>query len=248
MTLRSLSSFLISYSLLALPVWTPARAEDDASPVDALRAYLLAKVAGDLSAHYSVEGDLQLDLLRPWALPVAANGSVGEMAEWSVKLLEYPNALSSSLLLRVRLTGPGRFVREDTLQCRGQLWRDAWVVQTPADRGAFFDPTGCDVRRIDAFRDREAVPASFANTTDWSYLRPVPAGRLLMWRDLARRALVRKGSVIEVAAVDGPLQITLKALAMQDGGKGETVRVRNLESRREFAALVVSENRAQVRF
>lgn len=35
---------------------------------------------------------------------------------------------------------------------------------------------------------------------------------------------------------------------MQDGGKGETVRVRNLESRREFAALVVGENRAQVRF
>ena len=32
------------------------------------------------------------------------------------------------------------------------------------------------------------------------------------------------------------------------GARGETVRVRNLESKRDFAAKVTAENRAEVRF
>jgi flagella basal body P-ring formation protein FlgA len=97
-------------------------------------------------------------------------------------------------------------------------------------------------------RDREALSTSILQPGDWMFQRSVPAGRLLSWRDVARRALVRKGDVIEVAAVDGSLQVTLKAQALQDGGRGETVRVRNLDSKREFAALVVAPNRAEVRF
>ncbi|HRE80371.1 MAG TPA: flagellar basal body P-ring formation chaperone FlgA [Opitutaceae bacterium] len=235
------------FFLLSLVSASMVRAQTTPVPVvDELRERLLLSLAGDLSTHFNADGELQLDLLRPWSLPSTATMANGK--EWSVKVIEYPSVLASSLLLRVRVAGPAGFVRDDTVQCRAQLWRDAWVVQAPADRGSAFDPSQCDIRRIDALRDREAVPASFVNSSDWSFLRPTPAGKLLTWRDLARRALVRKGDVIEVAAIDGPLQITLKAMAMQDGGKGETVRVRNLESRREFAALVVSENRAQVRF
>lgn len=243
MKLRLQSLFAL---LLVSLGWSVANAQVNPPVNEEVRTQFIAMVASDLSAHFKAEGELQLELLRTWPLPASA--TVESLRSWSVKLIEFPTTLASSLLLRVRVSGPEGFVRDDTLQCRAQLWRDAWVVQTPSDRGAPFDPTQCDIRRIDALRDREAVPATFVNSVDWSYLRPVPAGKLLTWRDLARRALVRKGDVIEVAAVDGPLQITLKAMAMQDGGKGETVRVRNLESRREFAALVVGENRAQVRF
>ncbi|MBP7141301.1 MAG: flagellar basal body P-ring formation protein FlgA [Opitutaceae bacterium] len=220
--------------------------ETASGPVDEVRAQLLSSLAGELTAHFSAEGDLQLELSRPWQ-PVS--GKSGETnTGLAVKLTEFPAALSSTLLLRVRVTEGSQPPREESVLCRAQLWRDAWVAQTPADRGESFDPGRCDVRRIDALRERDAIPASFVNSTDWSYLRPVSAGRLLTWRDISRRALVRKGQVIDVSALDGSLQVNLKALAMQDGGKGETVRVRNIESRREFAALVVGENRAQVNF
>ena len=73
-------------------------------------------------------------------------------------------------------------------------------------------------------------------------------GRVLTWRDVARRALVRKGDLVEVAAIDGPLTVTLKALAMQSGAAGEMVTVRNLESKKDITAQVVAENRVQVRF
>jgi flagella basal body P-ring formation protein FlgA len=40
----------------------------------------------------------------------------------------------------------------------------------------------------------------------------------------------------------------MKALAMENGAQGDTVTVRNPVSQKNFAAVVVDENRAQVRF
>jgi flagella basal body P-ring formation protein FlgA len=44
------------------------------------------------------------------------------------------------------------------------------------------------------------------------------------------------------------LQITMKALALENGARGDTVTLRNPESQKNFAATVVDENRVQVRF
>jgi flagella basal body P-ring formation protein FlgA len=40
----------------------------------------------------------------------------------------------------------------------------------------------------------------------------------------------------------------MKALAMENGAQGDTVTLRNPVSRKDFSALVVDENRVQVRF
>jgi flagella basal body P-ring formation protein FlgA len=40
----------------------------------------------------------------------------------------------------------------------------------------------------------------------------------------------------------------MKALAMENGARGDTITVRNPESRKDIAALVTDENRVQVRF
>ncbi|NBR60006.1 MAG: flagella basal body P-ring formation protein FlgA, partial [Opitutaceae bacterium] len=57
-----------------------------------------------------------------------------------------------------------------------------------------------------------------------------------------------KGDLIEVAAIDGQLQIIMRGLAMENGAAGDTVTVRNPESKRNFAAQVIAENRVQIRF
>jgi flagella basal body P-ring formation protein FlgA len=59
---------------------------------------------------------------------------------------------------------------------------------------------------------------------------------------------VKKGDLVEVSASEGRLLVTLKALAMENGAQGDTVTVRNPESQKNFAAVVVDENRVQVRF
>jgi flagella basal body P-ring formation protein FlgA len=122
-----------------------------------------------------------------------------------------------------------------------------WVARQPVNVGAGFDPALLEPRRTDLLRDRDVLPAS-AGDRSYVFVRAVAAGRALTWRDISRRPLVRKGELVEVSAVDGLLLVTLKALAMENGAQGEIVTLRNPESRKNFSAIVVDENRVQVRF
>jgi flagellar basal body P-ring formation protein FlgA len=133
------------------------------------------------------------------------------------------------------------------LSLRAQVFRDVYVVRTPLERDATFDPSQLDTRRVDVLRERDTVATSDCEG-DFTFAMSVPAGRLLTWRDLAKRALVRKGQVIEVAAVDGTMTITTQALAMENGAAGDSIKVRNLTSKKDFTAYVVAEARAQVHF
>jgi flagella basal body P-ring formation protein FlgA len=68
------------------------------------------------------------------------------------------------------------------------------------------------------------------------------------WRDVVRRPLVRRGQDMEVVATSGALTVTLNGIALNDAASGESVRVRNPDSKKEFVAQVVSESRATIRF
>ncbi len=212
-----------------------------AEPTPLVRDQFLQELSRNLSSHFNLEGDLQLELIRAWSPPA-------QLAEaWNLEILEYPSLPSSSMLVRCRLLADGATAAETTVVLHAVLWRDTWVSRQPLASGSPFDASLLEVRRVDMFRERDALPAAVG---DHSYMmvRAVSAGRLLTWHDIGRRPLVRKGSLVEVSAADGQLLITMKALAMENGAQGDTVTVRNPETRRDFAAKVIDENRVQVRF
>lgn len=211
----------------------------DAAPLDSGR--LLSLAAAELTAHFNLEGELQLELLRPWHAPAP------QAADWRLEVLEFPAAPASSLLLRARLLADGQPAGDVTLVLRASLWRDAWAVREPLTANSLFDAAQLEPRRVDTLRDRDAVPVT-AGDRNYNFTRSVPAGRLLTWRDVARRPLVRKGEIVEVSAADGLLSVTLKGLAMQSGAHGDVVTVRNPDSRKDFSASVIDEKRVQVRF
>jgi flagella basal body P-ring formation protein FlgA len=202
---------------------------------------LLAELTRQLSDHFQVRGELQLELYRPWTSPTGTSSSVEPV------IIDWPTRLASSLSLAVRLQNGGAAVAQFTLLVKVQLLREVWVARTPIERGSNFDPSQLDTRKVDVLLQRETV-ATDSTEADLTYACSVAAGRPLCWRDLTHRSLIRKGQIVEVAAIDGTLTITTKALAMENGAAGDTVKLRNLESKKDFSALVVAEARAQVRF
>ncbi|MEO7414172.1 MAG: flagellar basal body P-ring formation chaperone FlgA, partial [Opitutaceae bacterium] len=205
------------------------------------REEFLGAVTREITSHFRLEGDLQLELLRPWTAPEKT------ATLWETVVLEYPSAASSSMLVRCRELADGASAGEFTLVLRATLWREVWVARQPLALGAVFDPALLDIRRVDAFRERDGLPAA-AGDRSYVISRAVPAGRLLTWHDVARRPLVRKGETVEVSAIQGQLIVTLKGVAMESGAQGEKVTVRNPDSRKDFSATVIDENRVQVRF
>lgn len=217
---------------------TPAFA---AEPAPLTRDLFVAELARDLSSHFNMEGDLQLDFVRPWTPP-------SRLAEaWTLEVLEYPALPSSSMLIRCRVLADGIAVTDSALVLRANLWRDVWVSRQPLTSGSTFDVASLEARRVDLLRERDALPVTVGDRS-YAMARAVGAGRMLTWHDITRRPLVRKGNLVEVSAAEGQLMITMKALAMENGSQGDTVTVRNPESRKDFAAMVVDENRVQVRF
>lgn len=237
-------------SLLALfagsvALSTEALAKVDAAtggtPAPFTQEACTAALTRALTNHFNLEGELQLELLRAWTPPAVT------AADWQVVITEFPATVSAAMMLRCRLVADGVVAGEQTLTLRASLWRDAWVTRQPVTTGALFDPAVLESRRVDLFRDRDALPANVGDQT-FLFTRGVNTGRIVTWRDIARRPLVRKGDMVEVSAAEGNLSITMKAIALQSGAQGEAVTLRNLESRKDFTAFVVDENRVQVRF
>lgn len=194
-----------------------------------------------IATHFNLEGELQLEFIRPWTPPARV------ATVWDLNVLEFPAVPTSSMMVRCRMVADAAPVGDLSVVVRAQLWREVWATRQPLAAGATFDPAALEVRRADLLRERDALPAAVGDRS-FVFARGVSAGRMLTWRDIARRPLVRKGDLVEVAAVEGPLVVTMKAVAMENGAQGDTVTVRNPESRKDFAAMVVAENRVQVRF
>ena len=238
-TLSKIFLFALTPLLLAVPTASRASETPVAGPLS--REHLLTTLSKDLAAHYNVEGDLQIELLRAWSPPDRV------AAVWEIEIFDYPSGISANMFLRCRVLADGARVAEPSLTLRVSLWRDAWATRQPLTVGTIFDPAMLEARRIDTLRDRDVLPAAVGDRS-YIFTRAVGAGRLLTWRDIGRRPLVKKGEVVEVSAAEGLLVVTMKGVAMENGAQGETVTVRNPESRRIFAATVVEENRVQVRF
>lgn len=223
------------------PVVTEAAAAAPALAVPLTRDTLLTQLRDSLVSHYNLEGQLDLEFLREWTAPSTL------ATRWSIELTTFPNVPASSMLLRCRVLADGKAVMEPTLVVRAALWRDVWAAREPLTYGSTFDPSMLEARRVDLFRERDALPAAVGDRS-YIFSRSVSAGQLLTWRDITRRPLVKKGELVDVTAVEGALIVTMKAVAMENGAQGDTVTVRNPESRKDFAAMVVDENRVQVRF
>ncbi len=236
-----LPCLMLATTFLLLP---RSRAQSVAAPASApavAAETLLPDVARQLAGHFHLEGDLQLSLTRPVTLPDVP-------ADRPLRLIvtDFTSTPASSMLVRCRLEAGGAPLSSVTLMVHAELWADVWVARLPLVADAPFDPSELNVERADLLRERAALPAS-AGGADFAFARSIPAGQTLVWRYLKRRPLVHRGDTIDVSAVDGPLTVTVKALAVQDGGRGETVLVRNLVTRKEFSAVVVDDGRAQIR-
>lgn len=218
-----------------------AQAEVAVTATPLAQEELIALLTREVTAHFNLEGDLQLSLVRAWTPPARV------AAAWSLDVAEFPAFASASMLVRGRVLADGEPVAETTFVLRASLWREAWAARQPLVAGTVFDPASLEARRVDLLRERDALPAAVGDGS-FIFARSLAAGRLLTWHDIARRPLVRKGDIVEVAAVEGGLTVTVKALALESGGRGDRVTVRNTDSRRDFTATVTNENRVEVRF
>jgi flagellar basal body P-ring formation protein FlgA len=167
-----------------------------------------------------------------------------------LELLEYPARLgAATALLRYRLVGEdGRALGTYASSFRVQVLAEVFVPARRMTVGDAIAAADFATREVDLVREPKAVAADSTILARYELARAVAPERVLTWTDLTPRALVRKGHLVEVVAQEGSLSITMRGQATRNGALGDVITVRNLESKREFSAEVVDENKVRVHF
>jgi len=231
-------ALLLSLLSAALDAVAPAPA---AAPVAFTTERMRNELGRLLANHFNLEGELEIELLHTWAPPARS------AAIWQLEVLEFPAFATPMMAVRCRLVADGVVADQPNLTIRASLWRDVWFARQPVTAGTTFSPASLDTQRIDCFRVHDALPAS-AGDRSYNFARDIPPDRMLTWHDLVRRPLVRKGDLVEATAREGLLSVTMKALALENGARGDIINLRNPESHKEISAQVVDDGHVEIRF
>ena len=204
---------------------------------------LLREVEKELAVRFGVNGELKLTLVRPWpAVQMPAD-------DFSVTVTDAPaDGLASSFIVRVKVISAAETVGEWSLAVRAQLLQEMWAATGRVERGQPLDRSVLTVQKVDVLRDRQPFISAEVDPSTLETAQPITAPRLLLRRDVAERPLVRKGQMVEVVARQGLLAISMKALALEAGAAGSLIRLRNLESHKEFSGQITHESKVLVQF
>jgi len=166
-----------------------------------------------------------------------------------VNLVSIPSRLArGNVSLRYQVENEKGVLGEWTALFRVHLYSDVWFPKAHLRTGDLAVPSDFEIRQVDLLVEPDAVPAALESLMRHEYARDIVPGKPLQWRDLMERALVRRGDVVEVSAVNGLLAISMRAIARQDGSDGDLILLRNIDSAQEFSARVIGENRVEVIF
>ena len=222
----------------------PAQAAAPARSAFSLSAdALVAELERQAALHFSTEGELKLSLARVWpALRLPE-------ADWILTVTDWPaGGLTGTILVRVKIVSGSETIVEGQIPLRAQLWQEVWFASNQLDRSQSLDRSSLTAQKADVLRERTPLVSAKIDPATLELSQSVAAGKALTRRDVAVRPLIRKGQVVEVFAQTGQLGVRMKALALESGAAGDLIKLRNIESHKEFNGQVTHESKVQVHF
>jgi flagellar basal body P-ring formation protein FlgA len=182
-------------------------------------------------------GELVLRFTRPWVSQTVPAGQT------ALKILEMPNSgVTSAFLVRFEMfAADGSRLGNWQMSVQAHLWREIHVARSMLKPGASL--ASADIAR--ERRDVLALRAPLAEFADGDatleIAENVPAGSPLFARSVRLRPVIRRGEMTTARIEDGAMTVIVKARAMEDGIPGQTIRLRNIQSDRDFSGKVLDQ-------
>lgn len=186
-------------------------------------------------------GELELRFTRP--VPTAT--VIDEPL--TVKILDLPTAgVTGNFVARFELRADEEIAGTWQLPVQARIWREVYVASSPLRRGQLLRDADLTRERRDLLTTRDVLTAIDLENPAIELSENVPAGLPLTSRSLRLRAIIHRGKVADAIIRDGGLTLSVKVEVLEDGLPGQTIRVRNLKSKREFRGKVENEETIHV--
>jgi len=203
---------------------------DEAAVTKLLTAALQEQYTG-------ADGELALRFTRPW---VSQNAPAGQP---TLKILEMQNSgVTSAFLVRFQIfAASGASLGNWQVPVQAHLWREIHVARSMLKPGVLVADADIALERRDALALRAPLAEFADGDTTLEIAESVPAGSPLFARAVKLRPVVRRGEMTNARLEDGTLSVTMKVQALEDGTPGQIIRLRNLQSARDFSGKVLDE-------
>jgi flagella basal body P-ring formation protein FlgA len=181
-------------------------------------------------------GELELHLTRPWTpLPVPDE-------PLTLKVFDLPSTgIHPDCVVRCELWNGKERVGEWQLPVKASIWREIPVAHSALARGESLKDADVTLERRDVLVQHDAF-LNYSHADDTLQLAEnIPAGLPVLNRSVRIRPIIQRGQLVEGVYQDGSLSISLKVEILEDGLRGQIVRVRNPKTKRELYGKVQDE-------
>lgn len=126
----------------------------------------------------------------------------------------------------------------------GTVFIDCWApvacVTSPVNKGEVLGAEVITYKRKNLAYLRDEIWDGTGGP--WQAVRPIGLDQPILQSDLTYVPTMKRGRVVSLLFESGSVRLTAKVEALADGVGGETIPVRNLQSRRQVYAVVLDEN------
>ncbi len=139
--------------------------------------------------------------------------------------------------LRFNVVDGNTSIRRFTGSVMVDVWTQVLCAARPLNRGETLD--AASVTTVRKNLAHITAPLWDGSGGPWMIVRPVGTEQPIYQADITPLPLVRKGNIVTLRYESNAVTLTVKAEAMSDGGAGETIAVKNLQSKRVVHAVVI---------
>ena len=182
------------------------------------------------------KGELELRFSRAWTSLVVPDEPL------TLRIMDLPaSGVGANFFVRLELLAGGELVSKPQVALQARVWREVPVAQTTLKRGQGLRDAEVALERRDVLLVRDALSAAALTDASLELVENIQSGQPLLTRSVRVRPVVLRGNMVDGLVQDGAMVISLKVEALEDGLPGQTVRVRNPKTKREFSGKVQNE-------
>lgn len=129
-----------------------------------------------------------------------------------------------------------------------KFYQQVLVLSKPVQRGEIITLQHLSAERRDITNLRDDFFTQTEQVENKQAIRPTPAGTILSLRNFVDPKLIKRGDKVIISAVQPDFAIRMSGVAVMDGTKGQTIRIKNQNSGRIISATVLESGLVAVNY
>lgn len=158
--------------------------------------------------------------------------------------IRFPYASDQRLTARVNCSGTRPW--SIFITARFTLWQQVVMAAEPLARGTRISVSQLKLGRAQTRGSGEDIYTRTDQVAGQRTKRAIGASQPVRASDLEPALLVRRGDLVILETSRGGVDIRVKAIALENGRKGDQIQVQNQQSKRELIAEVIDSGRVKI--